>query len=46
MVETKCPHCGNKWDYKGNMKYYANCPDCRKPVLIRKKQPRGNDGST
>lgn len=31
--KLKCP-CGYEWDCVTNMKYYVNCPDCRKMVSI------------
>ena len=30
--------CGKKWDYKGQNKNYATCPDCKSSVKIISKQ--------
>jgi DnaJ-class molecular chaperone len=40
-ILLKCPHnaCGGKiWRYKGTMKVYAICPDCRGSVHIVKNK--------
>jgi len=34
MVELACQHCGYKWGYQGQNKYYATCPQCRYKVKI------------
>lgn len=31
----KCKRCGKEWDYTGNMKFYASCPDCKSSVRIK-----------
>lgn len=31
--KIKC-NCGYEWEVKTNMKYYVNCPDCRKMVSV------------
>jgi len=33
QLKIKC-ECGYEWDANTNMKYYVNCPDCRKMVSI------------
>ena len=43
-ILLKCPNiaCGHRiWKYKGRMKVYAICPDCRGSVSIAKYQFRG-----
>ena len=35
MTQLKCGVCGFKWDYKGQKKVFATCPDCKKLVLIK-----------
>lgn len=30
--------CGKIWEYKGQKKHYATCPDCMKRVKIIKPQ--------
>jgi predicted nucleic acid-binding Zn-ribbon protein len=32
----ECDRCGKRWDYGGNRKVRATCPDCGKQVKIRK----------
>jgi len=34
--KIKCD-CGYEWDSNTNMKYYVNCPDCRKSVYVGDK---------
>jgi NADH-quinone oxidoreductase subunit E len=34
MIELACQHCGYKWGYQGQNKYYATCPQCRYKVKI------------
>ena len=45
MVKLKCPHkdCGHGWDYRGNAKRYATCPDCHRSIKIteNKVSPTG-----
>jgi len=36
MVKLKCKRCGRGWNYKGDKKYYASCPECRTSVKIRR----------
>lgn len=42
MVWLKCPKedCGYKWDYKGNKKIQATCPDCMRRINIAKCKTR------
>jgi len=30
----QCKKCGKEWDYKGDNKFYATCPDCKSSVKI------------
>lgn len=34
-MKLKCHKCGKEWDYKGNMKVTACCPDCKTGVRIK-----------
>lgn len=36
-MKLKCPNkeCGKVWEYKGDRKFYASCPDCRHNVKIK-----------
>ncbi len=40
-MKLKCSNkkCDYEWEYKGRMKFYATCPNCRYKVKIK------NDGS-
>ena len=33
QLKIKCK-CGYEWETNTNMKYYVNCPDCRKMVSV------------
>ena len=33
-MRIKCK-CGHIWNYKGNSKVYATCPDCKTSVKMR-----------
>jgi len=33
-MKLKCG-CGKEWDYSGNNKIYATCPDCKRLVKIK-----------
>lgn len=33
-MKLKCRRCDKKWDYKGENKFYATCPDCKTSVKI------------
>ena len=35
-MKLKCPNCKYEWDYKGKMTKKANCPNCRRPVDVKK----------
>ena len=32
--KIKCDNCSYEWECNTNMKYYVNCPDCRKSVDV------------
>jgi hypothetical protein len=36
MIKLKCknPKCRREWEYKGDKKFYASCPDCKTSVKI------------
>ena len=36
MVKLKCQRCKKEWEYKGDNKFYATCPDCKTSVKIKK----------
>jgi predicted nucleic acid-binding Zn-ribbon protein len=38
MVKLRCHRCGHVWDYKGQSKWYAICPNCRTTVRIRSEE--------
>jgi uncharacterized protein (DUF983 family) len=47
-ILLRCPHeiCkGRIWNYRGNMKVYAICPDCRGTVLIAKNKVEDSETS-
>jgi len=33
-MKLKCKKCKKEWEYKGNNKYFATCPDCLRKVDI------------
>ena len=35
MTKLICPRCGKEWDYNGQNKWFARCPDCKKDVKIK-----------
>ena len=35
-MKIKCKNCDYEWNYKGNSKYYASCPNCLNKVKINK----------
>lgn len=35
MIKIKCNHCGYEWNYKGEAKFYASCPQCLRKVNIK-----------
>lgn len=36
-IHIVCDNCSYEWDYEGNMKYYATCPDCKRNNAIREQ---------
>jgi len=34
-MELKCGKCKKVWDYQGENKYMATCPDCHSLVRIK-----------
>ncbi|MFO7991050.1 MAG: DUF1660 family phage protein [Thermoplasmata archaeon] len=36
-MDLKCKNCGHGWDYKGESKFYATCPNCHYKVKISAK---------
>lgn len=36
-MKLKC-ECGKEWDYSGDNKVFATCPDCRKLVRVPPSQ--------
>jgi len=39
----KCKRCQREWDYKGNSKWYTNCPQCRTCVKVGNGDINGNE---
>lgn len=42
-IDEEMGICGYEWEYKGNKKVYATCPDCMKRILIEEckvKEPK------
>ncbi len=37
-IPLRCHRCGYEWTYKGKMKWYASCPQCRTSVKIEKQR--------
>ncbi len=35
IMDLECKKCGYKWNYEGNKKVSATCPDCRGMVKIQ-----------
>jgi len=42
IVELKCENCGNKWEYKGENKYYTDCPKCESKIKIQEEESDDN----
>jgi uncharacterized paraquat-inducible protein A len=38
IEKIKCNECEYEWDYKGISVKYAQCPKCRKNVLLDKNK--------
>lgn len=36
MVRIRCPNvlCLYEWNYRGTLRFYATCPNCRKNIRI------------
>jgi len=45
MPELECPRCGHRWLYRGRMRHYASCPDCKHPVPITPPPTQAKGGS-
>jgi len=44
MIKLKCknPKCRREWEYKGDKRFYASCPDCKNSVKIPEKSEEEN----
>lgn len=40
----KCNNCKKEWEYNGNNKYYATCPDCKTSVKLKGVRPGNTPG--
>jgi len=36
-MELECKRCEHTWDYQGDSKYYASCPNCKTSVSIQEQ---------
>ena len=42
-MKLKCNYCSYEWNYGGDKRMTASCPDCRRPVKIDKQKITGED---
>lgn len=40
MPQVTCKHCGRVWDYCGESKVTATCPDCQKKTPIKGEEKK------
>lgn len=42
-MKLKCKRCTKEWEYGGDRKFWASCPDCKTSVRVKKEIEGGKE---